>query len=256
MQLNFSNLPLVEVTLRVAPGQPVMLDVPHLADAIVKLRECGFNDSELSTEYHFAPGAPPLFQVGPGAISGLRFRDAGAGLTLILQSDLILLGWQNPRLEVSYEYPRFPAMLERLRVAVEKLRDAGLEFRDFRAANMSYRDFVRTDQAPTAQVIRTYLRSEAIPELQPSDCRFHETNLSWKTAHGTDLRLHIQGIAGVTGIYPADNGFALTSIAGRLVEPIEWPGILFEELHAELLDLFDSVITKHAREEWGYAGPA
>lgn len=251
MQLSFTKLPLIEATLRLAPAEPVLLEIPRLASAVLDLRLLGFDQCEPSSEYLVPPGTLPRFSLALNTLPGLRFSDPVKGFVFVLQQDLLLLSWQNQQLDVSLEYPRFHGLLSRLRNTLDALLETGLPFDRFRALNISYRDFVATPEAPRVQDVLHYLRECAVPALPESSARFHESGLSWRNSRETDLRLAIQGIS--PGGPGQQSGFSLTSVGGRLIPAMEWPETIFEEVHEDLLELFEGILTDNAREEWGYA---
>lgn len=250
MRLRFQNLPLIEVVIRLAPSTLLPVDLDRLCRLADRLRRRLPVVQDLDAP--LAGIGPFQIEVGFGQSLGARYSDSERGLSILVQPNLIQAVWQNTALTPAIAYPHFEEMLKLLKWAITGLSATGLGSAPptFAAANMSYTNFVATDNPPGYTDLARYLVPRAQCGLLSGSGRIHEHNVSWRDPSGADVRLHVRGV-GQSGTAPLPNGMVVTTVAGQNFTPEAWPGTQIRANHQLLQKLFYDIITREAKQEWG-----
>lgn len=248
MSLEFEQLPLIEVVIRLAPANliPIRLEWLHRLAGELEKRFPRLTDLEALT-----PGiGVQSLELGFGQTLGARFSNEETGITLIVQPNIIQLSWQKSA--GGAPYPRFETLLVELREAVSSVDtvsqsrlEGGGRGRLFRAANMAYTNLIETSGQPLCGEVRRYLNNRLMVEMMHPEGRFFEESVSWRDEYGTDVRVQ----ARASGL---EKDVVLTTVAGRLFEPDAWPEAMLRANRESLLVLFKAILTDHALNEWGY----
>lgn len=251
--LEFANLPLIEVVIRLTISKPVPLDLAAAAQLHLALRD-RLPIIEQPLEVEHTPGRPTLLELHPGRLLAAHYRDDASGLVIGVQPSLLFARWSASSRQGSSgtSYPHFPRMAETLWFAAASLRQVFGEAR-FEIANMSYTNFVKTSDASVSQFLDRYFLAGVRPAiLEPSDT-FHTLNISWRRSDETDLRLVIErGEIPRTPI-TAEDGYKILTVAGRRFPENVEPKTFVQSVHDHLQELFRSILSDHAKVEWGYA---
>ncbi len=246
-RLEFNNLPLLEVVIRLAPTSPITLDLEHLLKVADAIREefpvRSFLDAPLSS---VATG----LHIDIGQLIGLRCEQPESGCCLYLQTNLVATAWQNRSLESDKSYVRYERLKQLLLWAVEVLNDGLPGPLTFGATNLAYTNFIATPEPPGAEDVSKYFGENLSIGLMAGADPFHELNAAWHEG-GNDLRVHLRGVRGSGAPHP--NGLELTSIAGRIFEQNARPDTIIDSLHQKLSTLFPDLLTETALDEWGFS---
>jgi uncharacterized protein (TIGR04255 family) len=256
MSLEFSNLPLVEVSVRLYFAKTMLLSLEQGTIAREGLSERFPQFLDLD---HLEPGLGGLpIEVGliPGreGFSHMGFRYAGspAGLEFCLQPNLISIKWTKKFDPDSKPYPRFEVLEDHLWWAYEILSKR-LPLPATAAVNLRYANFIPTDAGASGTVLRDYFSDAVNVTALGKATMLHDVNISWREADLIDRRFTLaKGFSG-DGESQVE-GFLLATVAGMGVVPEVSPKSRLTEIHAFLQTFFSSLISERAKKEWGLGG--
>jgi uncharacterized protein (TIGR04255 family) len=255
MSLEFSNLPLEEVTVRAVLGKQIGISIGHLLQLWDVLKP-HFN-SPVGLEALEIPALTSV-EIGPSVVAGLAA--SRSGVELAVQANLLLARWRR---RAGEPYPRYAALREAMELAYPALLSTlGTQESTVQVVNMTYTNLILPppSEEPTQYVsglINVHFWPTAI-ERKP----LHDLNLSWRGAQDLDLRLMLQKVTipipkvlgdGTTTTENRE-AFALRTVAGTHSTAPDNPIMDLDRMHEALQEFFASVITDRARKEWGYAG--
>jgi len=227
--LEFENLPLLRVEYSIF-FEP--LAIPTL-DEIFALRRT-FQDQLPVVSDFSGPVGPINFSVGSGPGVGLDNFEEGLGLAV--RQNRLIVAWQ--KINPNTDYVRFER-IKQIVLGAWKL----LENRKIIAATGVYANLVNTDQGSPEK----YLLKHLFSPLKVGDGSVPtEVRLAWRLATGT-FKLFV---------YPISEGTMIENFF--VVEPDQEsepytkndPEPYINIVHSELIRVFDSLITKHARDTW------
>jgi len=248
--LEFANLPLVEVAVRLALAEPLPLSLARLADLFGRVRE-RFSLMDDAPNVEASPGRGDI-SVHLRRATAVRYEGHAQGLVLTVQPALVVMRWLASARGPAY--PRFSALEDELWRCVADLEAVFPESRvRFDVANMTYLNFIETGATSVEEIIGRYFSDSVRPPAMPSDVRFHSINLSWRKA--VDLRLIVERGEAYVGPEPMV-GYRLVTVSGDAFTAEARPQAKVRELHDVLQELFLAVISDFAKKEWGYARPS
>lgn len=253
--LQFSNLPLEEVVVRAVLKQPPALTLTNYINLWSHLKDSFETVSDVQAVELWAANTITL---PPPSLAGLDF--SRNGIVLAIQANPVLAKWQRSS---GVKYPRYPALREALREGYSSFRDAfGSDSSAVNIVNMTYTNLIvpPSNEDSTAYVLE-FLEPGLLPACA-SGKPLHDLNFSWRQAESVDLRLTLQQIkmpiptVGGDGTSTVEERavFTLATIAGTHATTPDDPIADLDRMHDALQSFFESVISKRAREEWGYAG--
>jgi uncharacterized protein (TIGR04255 family) len=249
--LEFGQLPLVEVTIRLSAVRPLPFSVTSAVNlhSALKSRLPVIDDL---VELEPAPGRMPIIEFGPGRILGARYRDPARGIYVGVQHSVVFARWIR---DDDKPYPRFSTLNNVLWFAVEQLQK---EFGDVRfdVANMSYTNFVPKNAASVQEFLDRYFVEAVRPKVMKDADQFHDLNMSWRSTDAVDLRLGIErGEAALSSPIKRSEGYKIVTVAGTRFAEGASPEAVVAQLHDKLQVLFESILSPDAKKEWGYAQP-
>ncbi|MCH7813104.1 MAG: hypothetical protein IID40_03695, partial [Planctomycetes bacterium] len=138
LQLNFGNLPLVEVALRVSFESPI-----HLKFSIINQVKEDLGDSfpalTEASRIETAPGVASSMTLGVGQIPGAVYSGNRNGVIIALQGQVVVVRWLKRVEKGAAEYPRYSVLRAALWKAYEAVGGAcGGSALPLAAVNMSY----------------------------------------------------------------------------------------------------------------------
>lgn len=249
--LEFANLPLVEVAIRLAIEQPLPVSLGKVADLYAQLKERYNSVDDLVTNEPPPGAATVLVEYQLGRTRAAAFAGHGRGLVAALQPNLLSLKWlHDPGAKGTY--PRFVVLEEELAWYLGQVREVfGADSAKVTVANIAYINFVLT---PPDVRAGKFLIPSAWPSFLDESELFHGMNLSWRR-DDVDLRLVVErGEATLSD--KAEQGYRLMTVAGKRMDAAQdTPGTL-RTLHARLQALFASLISEFAKKQWGFVDAA
>lgn len=251
--LEFANLPLVEVSVRLFFEKDLPLTLAHGVSAWGRLQERfpSFVDLE-QVEPGLVGRSPTTFAVIPGSPGfghfGFRYTGGESGLDLCLQQNLLAIRWNKRFDPTSIPYPRFDAIEDNLWWATSVLRDT-LQLSNFTAVNMRYANFVPTDEKSAGTVLKDYFSELTWIRLLNDATLLHGVDISWREADQIDRRFALSRGESKDGT-TAVQGFLLATMAGAEVHSGESPQHRLSELHDFLQKFFVELISDRAKKEW------
>ena len=193
--LEFTNLPLVEVSVRLFFDRDVKLTLEKGVEAWGRLEQRfpSFVDSD-QVEPGLGGRPSSQFALVPGSADfahfGFRYTGGQSGLDLRLQTNLISISWNKGFDSKSTPYPRFDALEDNLWWATDVLREA-LPLPEIRALNMRYGNFVPTDEKGAGTVLQDYFSEATWAPLLKGATQLHGVDFNWREADEIDRRFAI-----------------------------------------------------------------
>jgi uncharacterized protein (TIGR04255 family) len=250
MSLEFSNLPLVEVSVRLffATDLPLSLHDGTRAQVTLSERFPDFRDLE-----QLEPGLSGTSRVvmpfvpgfGGGGHFGFRYTGGETGLEITLQTNLLSIRWAKRPENESRPYPRFEKLEENLWWAESKLRKT-LSLPPVSALNMRYANFITTGEETSGSVLHDYFSDKVAIAMMSNAQVLHNVDVSWREGDGIDRRFSVS--KGVSGDV---QGFLVTTIAGMQLPSEDSKTKGLNRVHDFLLEFFATLISSRAKKEWG-----
>jgi uncharacterized protein (TIGR04255 family) len=256
MSLEFSNLPLVEVSVRLYFAKTLLLSLEYGTIAREGLSERFPAFLDLDYLEPGLGGRPLEVGVLPGrdGFSHMGFRYAGspAGLDLCLQPNLISIKWTRKFAPDSKAYPRFSVLADDLWWAYDILSKR-LPLPEIAALNMRYANFIPTEAASGGTVLRDYFSEAVSVAALGTATILHGFDISWREADMIDRRFSLS--KGLSGDGKTEiEGFLLATVAGMEVVSDVPPKSRLIEIHSFLQRFFSALISERAKKEWGLGG--
>jgi uncharacterized protein (TIGR04255 family) len=249
--LEFENLPLAEVVIRLTPTRPLPFNVAFAVNLSSALKDRLPEIDDL-VEFEPPPGRTSIMEFATGRLFGARYKDPERGVHLGVQNSLVYVRWVR---DSKKAYPRFSVLNDLLWFSIEKLRAIVSDIR-FDVANMSYTNFVVTKASNVTDFLDRYFLKIARPEIIEQSERFHGLNISWQTDQKIDLRLAIErGGATLDNPINREEGYKITTVAGVRFAEDPAPKDAVKLLHDRLQILFHSILSDDAKKEWGHVQP-
>lgn len=243
--LQFKKLPLVEVAVRLSLTEFAPINLTILSKLFRDLEE-RFPLIEDVQQHESAPGTNS-FQIGPGTNSAL-FKGHKNGLVLRVVGNMIAVKWiWQPQIQ---DYCRFSKLHEELKWCLKHVAPQIGNVR-FRAANMTYVNFVQTSASSAQDTLGKYVTSGVWPSIIGGNQDLHHVNFSWRQPSGIDMRIVFERGERRVGS-KATPGYKFTTVAGKQFEPTSDPEDRVIDLHDCLQVLFDDIVSQEAKAEWGY----
>jgi hypothetical protein len=246
IRLDFKKLPLVEAAIRASFATPIKITyamIYRLRDTLTEYREL------MEPEFFEArPGFPGTFQLSPGDLPGAVFSGNRIGLSLSVQSQVMVVRWSRRSGSDSPDYPRYPALRDSLWDSVTKLAKAcETPVPRIAVVNMSY---VNSLQVPHgAPVLQTYFAPTAHVQAALGAKELRKLEASWMDADDIDIRYHLEQVT-LRIVDQEVQGYALTTAAGKRMGPSVTPKAELDNVHARLQVFFRDLISKQAQDEW------
>ena len=248
--LEFSNLPLQEVALKVFLKEP-KLELPHYVAAWLQLRQDYCEILEAAGVELSVTG-----QATMKGLPGVVFKSAK--YTLTAQSNLVITRWDR---SLGSPYPRYAALREALLNGLGALQTAAAAVDlGIYAANITYTNIVVPPSDDPMSYFRELMVNGVIP-VPAIGMPLHDLNVSWNHEPlGVDFRLMIQrwplgnrgAIAEGGPRHETQTAFTLTTVAGCTHNASAGLPADLDRLHGALQDFFASIITDRARTDWGF----
>jgi uncharacterized protein (TIGR04255 family) len=253
LRLDFDNLPLVEAAVRVSFNGPTALTY-SLVNSIAAELKPSFPTLAESEQLEIAPGAVGTqVAIGPNYLPGAVYTGHTSGLSVHVQSQVIVARWvRHPGLKQP-EYPRYGALRDALWSAVDSFRKAcSDEFPGMAVVNMSYVNFVPVSDS--AIFLKTYFSAEAQLRAMDRAREVRKLEAAWSEGDDFDVRFAIEQAAAKFPDRVAQ-GYRLTTAAGlRLGESLDAKSGL-ETVHDVLQEFFLVLISAQAKKEWQLREP-
>ncbi len=247
IRLDFGNLPLIEAAVRASFETPGSLTFRTI-NAVAASLQGEFPQLAEPTQLEAAPGVTAKVEFGPGQITGALYTGNRDGLTITVQSHVVVARWL-PRVGVAEaEYPRFPALRDALWRAVDAFKAAcGQDAPRVHVVNMSYVNFLRIPHS--SPVLRRYFSKRIQIEAAADAQQVHKLEASWREADESDFRFSLEQVTARVADESVQ-GYRLTTAAGRRVQPSDKEQEILERAHERLQSLFHEWLSADARKEW------
>lgn len=241
MNADFDNLPLVEVAIRFTLEKSLPLGVALAHDIMMGIVEDGESAVVRDIPLEPAPGqkVAGFFQRSSFA---LAHHD---GTETIVHPHWVGSKWTGMG---SQNYPRFPALRNRLTLLMKRLHELFGEVPKVTVANMSYLNFVSVRGMAE---MSAYLQDGV---LSPHLLGFGTGCQSlgrWHDASGYELRVELNMSEGAL---EGEDGFLFTTACGKFLDIGEDPVENLDRIHDNLCNLFVGILSEKAKREWQYQG--
>ncbi len=248
LRLDFENLPLVEAAVRASFNGPKTLTY-SLLNLIARELDPSFPRLEEPKQLDIAPGSGDTqIAFGPGYLPGAVYTGNRDGLSISVQSQVIVSRWvRHPGLQ-NPNYPRFAALRDALWIAVEAFRKGcGDEYPGIGVVNMSYVNFVASGDP--AGFLKTYFSPDSQLRAMDQAHQVRKLEASWSEGDDLDVRFAVEQAAAnlPEGVTP---GFRLTTAAGLRFGESQDAKTGLEKVHYRLQEFFLKLISKRAKVEW------
>ncbi|MCE7869604.1 hypothetical protein DYH09_04405 [bacterium CPR1] len=247
MEFDLEKLPLIEVTIRLAPEKSFNLSYTvctKLTEALhTKVSAARYLDAPV-----FDVGKRNTHRFRPGEIYGLQLVDFDTGIALGIQPNSFAVQW----VRTVQTYPGYPVLVKFLEEVAELAK--GVYKKDwprFKIANMTYENFIVTEEDPTGADYQNYFKGGVKLGAMGGKKRFHNLNAAWREEGGADVRVDITGIIHTGDGDKTTTGLLFSNTAGKILEPAEeWPRETMDANRELLNGNFKSWITSTAQREW------
>lgn len=251
MQLNFENLPLREVVVRLSFDPPLALGWKTLPSLAAKLNAY-FPEVEDVNEIETPPGIPLV--LSSLNTPGIRFQGSGLGIRLLVQPQVLSARWQFNAATNDKPYPRYAALRGAvdlgLRCLIESLVESGAALPKVVVANLLYINMV--DPEADQLSITSYFAPQFSMELATSAPVLHEQKISYRDDLGYDI-----AVAVARHETEVEDGtkteYRLATAAGARLQEEGDPILALDALHSRLQQVFASVISAEAKTTWGFS---
>ncbi len=249
--LEFTNLPLIEAVVRIYFVARIRVDFRLVSQLHEDLLAEFPNVTPLST-WEVTPALQPQSQlpIPQGDLPGAEYSGGQHGLFVQLQPQLLAVRWRHGISEHGPDYPRFPKLRTILESSLRRLQDRsnGSELHPA-LINMTYSNFIRIEDP------RPYLKEEYSTLATVGAKVLQEQIVAWQAPNGIDLRFEVRGAERSVGAQK-EPGYLLTTAAGQRVESGDDVLARLDAIHSELQVLFAGLISKRAKDEWGFSNEA
>ena len=248
IRLDFGNLPLIETAVRATIDPVVPLTYSIVYDVRERLRD---EFPELIEPRHFEarPGVRnPSLELSPAQLPGAVYIGHPNGVSISLQSQVIVARWVRPLGVAAPDYPRYDALRDALWRAADAFLAtcAGVKPR-ISVVNMSYLNFLRIPHSEP--VLREYF-SEIAQVKAISDAELvRKVELSWRGPDALDVRFLLEQVSAKVAEETVE-GYQLTTAAGIRVGESDDKRSCLETVHDKLQVFFQRLISKRAEKEW------
>jgi len=246
--LNFGNLPLIEAAVRASFSSPAAITYALINSVHDRIRP-SFPALTEPQQLEIAPGttASPV-EFGPAYLPGAVYAGHTSGVTVHIQSQVVVARWSARPGVSEPKYPRYRELRDSLWTAVEAIRNACVdEFPGVSVVNMSYVNFIRARDP--AAILKTYFSNDMQVRALDKAGQIRKLEAAWSQGDELDVRFSLeQGAAK----FPdrVEQGYRLTTAAGlRLGESVDAKTGL-ERVHSALQQFFLTLISDHAKKEW------
>lgn len=238
--LEFAGLPLIEVALKrvITPHVPVNLPM------VLRLaRDVGSRFSHVLDLEHVEqpPGSIQGARYDIHTTGGCRLIEAGTGITVTVQRDLLTARWS--RTDIA-DYPRFPALQGALDAVMASIRAVNIGDVRTCLVNVAYAN--RVDNAPCQVSSNTAcwpIAPEWTPPALTSVGQPIEQQTVFRGANGIEHRLSLVLHEGSDESAP---WYLLLTVGGKRVEQDDDELDVELAVHDSLMDWFPSVLSKDA----------
>lgn len=254
MSIEFTNLPLVDVSIRLVP----LSDLPISLGAIKALildSSTGFTELSDIEAFENPPGGGSI-KPKLGGLNGFVLTNPQIGLTIDVHPTLLLFRWRRETASKPKPYPRFETLVHQLREVIILLMKV-LELPSFspKVVNMSYTNFVEASNGLTIGSSFPIINFKATQSsIIAEESNLTDFTVGWSEPNnGIDLRVRIdQAELLETQESPLKSGYILTTIAGkRLAEGEEYEQNVLS-CHDRLIELFEVLLNEDAKQLFGY----
>lgn len=247
--LNFSNLPLAEVALRMSFVESINLSLTNVIELSNRLN-IDSNQVHLSKVGNSAPGYS-VSEIRKDGDATFVIEDEKSAILTMLHNRFLCVVWVG-KVDDSCPYPRFSEMKSRFKQSTALLmRILGLPNFNVHAVNMGYTNFVlnppNLEISSTIPLTKVMVGGNAVKK----GSRMTEFNMAWSEDSMLDIRLLIQKAKIHMGDVDED-GLALTTTAGKLIEgevSLALSGV--DDCHDRLQILFKEIISDQQLQEFG-----
>lgn len=243
--LQFSNLPLARVDLRLVLTEDLLLDAPGILFIGQELRERLPVPLRLG-QLEQAPGIDRPISSSMATVASVGFGADPPAVLLIVQQNMLICRWM--RLsgldEEKQMYPGFDHLLELLKWAVNVFEKVGVPLQ-FAVANMSYLNFDSEARLGSEDYFSSDVMKVDVAIGNPI-----EINVNWRDGD-TDYRALISHGREIENNVVTE-GWQITNSCGKPVTPADDPFTSLVECHDVLIKNFTTVISRKALEKWGY----
>jgi len=248
LRLDFKNLPLVDAAVRASFDSPVQLTF-RAVNQMAELLRPEFPQLFELDQFQVPPGVQGPVMLGAGQIPGAVYSGNRQGLSITIQSQLIVARWTKQLVPNAPDYPRFRALADALWRAVDCFRDTcEQKVPRIVVVNMSYVNFLRLSH--DQPVLQRYF-SEKVRVQAAYDARMvHKVEFSWQEQDRVDLRFRLEQETAKLETESVQ-GFRLTTAAGQRLDDGAQERTSLEVIHQRLQSLFLNALSEHAKAEWG-----
>src|SRR5205814_669224 len=117
------------------------------------------------------------------------------------------------------------------------------------ATNLSYSNFIKD----SPEVLTRYFTAPVRVGLVQRAVRVHKLEIAWQEHGELDLRFQLEAVIARMMDAP-ESGYNLTTIAGSSVATFNDAMQKLDALHDRLQVFFPTLLSDHAKNEWGYHG--
>ncbi len=250
--LEFDNLPLVVVEMRLFTAKPVItLDLRTAARLEEALAGNGMDAKAVYNERDFTEQNPPAAAAAlvPPTIQQIVGTDLTRSIHVTIQNDMVKVHWQKMPVANPPSYPRYNALEQQAQWALNLVKTMASEISYINGiANMTYSNFIAAD-ASTADAAFRILDGRYRDAIPPNSVQLHEINLRWRQPTGLDRALYLAMAEQVFG-NDKSGGFLLRTITGKRIADDD-PIAAMRLCHSDLQSFFVECTSVEARKKWG-----
>ena len=248
LRLNFRNLPLVDAAVRASFESPVELTFRGLYALADALQPDFPSQTELD-QFQMPPGVrSPSMVLGPGQIPGAVYTGHKEGLSITVQSQVIIARWVKKVVTSAPDYPRYKALADALWRATKGFSETyARQAPRIVVVNMSYVNFLQI--AHDQPVLLRYFSEKARVEAAKGARKIHKVETSWQEPDGVDLRFSLEQVTATVDAAKVE-GFRLTTAAGKRLVEGDGKEDALEMIHDRLQIFFFEILSEQAKTEW------
>lgn len=245
-RLEFRNLPLQQVVLRLVVAEPIPVNIRFITDLWSELRKGDFfTEIRAPQQVEFAPAVEntmSLTQSTPAEFWNENTQVAVAVFPLVLTAI-----WRRGR--KGGNYPRFEALEEAMRCAIEGILSlTKLDRLSCRLMNLAYVNVIDEVENESG-IIQRYLGPDFQIGKREQTKLIHELNLNWREDDNVDVRLELtRQVSQKDGAEKPS--YFLATVAGCNALPTDNIRDLGLRLNDRLNSLFPQMISQEAQADW------